>query len=51
MFNNTPFPPNNGALKKIASIINAVISLAAEAKVGALFINTRLAIPTSILLE
>ncbi len=45
MFNNTAKPPNNGAILTIAQIIKVVISLAAEAKVGALYINCREAIP------
>ena len=34
-------PPNNGAVLTMAQIIDAVMSLAAEAKVGALFINAK----------
>ncbi len=37
-------PPNNGAVLTIAQIINAVMSLAAEAKLGALFINAKEAV-------
>ncbi len=32
-------PPNNGAVLTIAQIIDAVMSSAAEAELGALFIN------------
>ncbi len=45
MFNNTAKPPNNGTILTIAQIIKAVMSLAAEAKVGPLYINCREAIP------
>jgi hypothetical protein len=45
MSNNTAKPPNNGAILTIAKIIKAVMSSAAEAKVGALYINCREAIP------
>jgi hypothetical protein len=38
------FPPNNGAVLKIAQIIDAVMSLAAEAKMGALFLNAKEAV-------
>ncbi len=45
MSNNTAKPPNNGAILTITQIIKAVMSSAAEAKVGALYINCREAIP------
>jgi hypothetical protein len=45
MSNNTAKPQNNGAILTIAQIIKAVMSLAAEAEVGALYINCREAIP------
>lgn len=38
------FPPNNGAILNIAQIIKAVMSSAAEAELGALFINAKEAI-------
>jgi hypothetical protein len=38
-------PPNNGAILRITQIIKVVISLAAEAEVGAHYINCREAIP------
>jgi hypothetical protein len=38
MFNSTAKPPNNGAILTIAQIIKAVMSLVAEAVVGALYI-------------
>ncbi len=40
-----PFPPNNGAVLNISSILRAVMSSAAEAKLGAFFINAKAAIP------
>ncbi len=40
---NTPL--NNGAVMTISQIIKAVLSSAAEAKVGALFINCQEAVP------
>jgi hypothetical protein len=42
---NTAKSPNNSAILKIAQIIKAIMSLAAEDKVGALYINCREAIP------
>ena len=45
MSNNSPIPANNGAVVTISHIIKAVISSAAEAELGALFINFREAIP------
>ena len=35
------FPPNNGAILNVAQIIKHVISSAAEAELGALFINAK----------
>jgi hypothetical protein len=37
--------PNNGAVSTISQIIKAVMSLAVEAKVGALFINCHKTVP------
>ena len=51
MSNNTQFPPNNGAVLNIAQIIKSVMTSAAEAEMGALYINTREAIPMRITLE
>ena len=45
MSKNTEFPPNNRAVFNIAKIIKAVMSSSAEAKLGALFINFKEAIP------
>ena len=44
-------PKNNGAVLNLANIIKNVMSSAAEAKIGALFINSRQAIPARRLLE
>jgi hypothetical protein len=38
------FPPNNGAIETIATIIKAVMSSAAEAELGALFTNAKEAV-------
>ena len=45
MSSDTPIPPNNGAVLTIAQLIQAVMSSAAEAEIGALFINAREAVP------
>jgi hypothetical protein len=39
--NNDQLPPNNGAIMTNATIIKAVISSAAEAELGALFLNAK----------
>ncbi len=41
---NETYPPNNGAILNIAKVINVVMSSAAEAELGALFINAREAV-------
>jgi hypothetical protein len=51
MSNNSADPPNNGAVLTVAQIIKAVMSSAAEAELGALFINCREAIPARHALE
>jgi hypothetical protein len=38
---DVPYPPNNGAFLNIAKVIDAVVSSAAEAELGALFINAK----------
>ena len=38
------YPPNNGAVLTIAQIIDAIMSSAAEAELGALFINAKEAV-------
>ncbi len=44
-------PPNNGAVLTIAQIIKAVMTSAAEAEIGALYINCREAVPARHTLE
>jgi hypothetical protein len=44
-------PPDNGAVLNISKILKAVMSSAAEAELGALYINAREAIPMRQLLE
>ena len=51
MSDNSPTPPNNGAVLTVAQIIKAVMSSAAEAELGALYINCREAIPARHALE
>jgi hypothetical protein len=51
MSNNDTLPPNNGAVLTIAQIIKAVMSSAAEAGIGTLYINCQEAIPTCHTLE
>ena len=51
MSNNSECPPNNGAFHNIVQIIKSVMSSAAEAEIGALFLNSRQAIPARTLLE
>ena len=45
MSTDTAQPPKNGAVLTIAQIIKAVMTSAAEAEIGALYINCREAIP------
>ena len=42
--NDETFPPNNGVILTNATIINAVMSSAAEAELGALYLNAKEAI-------
>ena len=51
MSENDTYPTNNGAVLTVAQIIKAVMSSAAEAELGALYINSREAIPIRHLLE
>jgi len=51
MSSNIPDPPNNRAVLNIAQIIHAVMASAAEAKIGAMFINVCKAVPTRKTLE
>jgi len=48
---NVQNPPNNGAVLTIAQIIDAVMSSAAEAELGALFINAKEAVHLRRILE
>ncbi len=41
---DVPYPPNNRAILNIAKVIDAVMSSAAEAELGALFLNAREAV-------
>jgi hypothetical protein len=51
MSNDVELPLNNGAVSTILQIIKVVMSLVAEAKVGALFINCREAVPARHVLK
>ncbi len=51
MSSDTPCPHNNGAVLTIAQIIKVVMSLAAEAKIRALYINCWEAVPACHTLE
>ena len=51
MSNNEDIPPPNGAVLNIAQIIKAVMSSAAEAELGALFINAKEEMYIRIILE
>ena len=48
---NEEIPPNNGSILNIAQIIKAVMSSAAEAELGALYINAREAVHIRNILE
>ena len=51
MSNNSPILANNGVVVTIYQIIKAVMSSAAEAELGTLFINCREAIPARHILK
>ncbi len=51
MSNNDVIPSNNGEILTILQIIKSVMSSAAEAEIGALYINCREAIPARHTLE
>ena len=51
MLSNVELLPNNSMVSTILQIIKAVMSLVAEAKVGALFINCCEAVPARHVLE
>ena len=44
-------PPNNGAVINVAQIIRNVMTLASDAEIGALYINSRQAIPARYAVE
>ncbi len=44
-------PPNNGAMLNISKILKPIMSSAAKAKLGSLYINAREAIPMQHLLK
>jgi hypothetical protein len=48
---NVKDPPDNGAILNISKILKAIMSSAAEAQLGALYINTWEAIPMQLLLN
>ncbi len=48
---NVPLPPNNGAIHNVAEIIKGVMSSAAKAELGAMYINACKAIEDRIILE
>ena len=51
MSSDTKDPNNNGAVLNIAQIIKSMMSSAANAELGALYVNTHKAIPQRQLLE
>ena len=51
MSSDTENPANNGAVLNIAQIIKAVMTSAAEAEIGAMYINAREAVPARKTLE
>ncbi len=51
MLTDTARPPNNGAVLTIAQIIKAVMTSAAEAEIGVLYINCQEAVPARHTLE
>jgi hypothetical protein len=48
---NVDDPPDNGTILNISKILKAVMSSAAEAKLGALYINAQVAIPMHLLFK
>jgi hypothetical protein len=48
---NDEDPTNNGAVLNVSKVIKAVMSSAAEAELGALFINAKIAVPMRKTLE
>jgi hypothetical protein len=45
--NKDEFPPNNGAIFTSATVLKAVMALAAKDKLGALYLNVKNGIPTT----
>ena len=45
MSNNAAMPANNGAVLNISQIIKTAMTSAAEAEIGAMYINAREAVP------
>jgi hypothetical protein len=48
---DVPFSPNNGAIHKVAEIIKGVMSSAAKAELGAMYINACKAVEERIILD
>ncbi len=48
---NMEEPPNNGVVLNVATILGTVMSSAAEAELGALYVNAQEAVPMRHLLE
>ena len=51
MSSNAAMPANNGAVLNVAQIIKAVMTSAAEAEIGTMYINAREAVPQIMALE
>jgi hypothetical protein len=51
MSEDVPDPADNGAVHTVAKIIKAVMSSAAEAELGGIFINAKIAVPIRTTLE
>ena len=45
MSKDASFPPNNGAVLNIAHIMKKIMSSAAEAEIGAMYVNAHEAVP------
>ena len=45
MSKDVSFPPNNGAVLNISYIMKTIMYLAAEAEIGAMYVNAREAVP------
>ena len=51
LFENVPFPANNGVVLNLSTVIKGVMSLMVEAELGVLFLNTKAAVPIRKMLE